>query len=242
MSEHSPGRQPADGVRREPTVQVDAVGAAVERRSGSWSRASGGMSADPVGGDVGRVGGQHVDPAEEAGGSASYRSPRWSAADGDVGPGAPEGRRARRRTRAPRRARPRRLAATGADAAAHLDHDGSSGPRGRHACARGPSSRGARCAAGARRRRGRPPAADPGTPPSRAPSPGARRRPDVRRGLSSRRGRGGRGEQRRLRPRPTRSRRRGAARRRAGSLTQPRRGTRRAAPCRDRGRPTRPRR
>ena len=105
--QHSPGRQPAGGVRRDPTVQVDAVGAAVERHQRLVVAGLGRHQRDPVGGDVGRVGGQHVDAAEEAGrqgvvqvGEVECRGRRVATARTRARPG-------RRRTRAPRRARRR---------------------------------------------------------------------------------------------------------------------------------------
>ena len=228
--QHAPGRQPVGGARREPAVQVDAVGAAVERRRrlvvaglGRHRRRSG-RSGRRARWRPARRPGRGGRPAarrrgRRGGASAARR----------VGPGARRG--------PPRQvgrvhldvARPRRLAATGATPQ-HISTTTGVRSAGRQ---RAPS---AVLASSSVRRRGHEHAGCDHQPATEELHPAEHRlerltgdpaRDQVLEVVGRRR------LPRRAappRPRPRRSRRRGAAPRRCGSLTQPRRGRPRAAP------------
>ena len=73
--QHAAGSQPPGGARRDPGLQREPVGPAVERGPVLVVAGLGRHQADRPARHVRRVDDQHVDPAAQAAGSASYRSP-----------------------------------------------------------------------------------------------------------------------------------------------------------------------
>ena len=206
------GGRRARAMRRavgDPAQHVQPVGAAVERHQRLVQPGLGRHHGDRVGGHVGRVRDQHVDPAAQRRGSGAKRSPSYTRPSGRgcAGRTAPPPGRCRRRAARPGDA-PRQRRADRARAAAQVDDD-RAGP----GQARRPGRPGTRCAGGGRTRRGRRRCAARGTRPSRGRARAARRRPAARTiavevaGVA-RRGRSAAGP----RPRRRRSRPRGARR------------------------------